>query len=60
MAWLSIITGVLQIFSMVLKNKFEQDAAERSRKDDLHKEWIEVAKSGDISRINAFIVKLRS
>lgn len=52
--------GILQIAFLVLKNKFEVDAAERQRKDALHEEWKDVAKSGDISRINAFLVKLRS
>lgn len=59
-AWLSIIGGVIQIIVMVLKNKFEQDAEERKRKNDLHADWKDVVKSGNPDAITNFLNKLHT
>lgn len=58
-AWASLISLSAQIFLSIMKNIFERNAQEKKRKDDLHAEWKEVIASGDISRINAFVSKLR-
>ena len=55
----AIIAGVIQILILILKTKFESDEAERKRKDELLTGWKEVAKSNDLSRINAFIDRVK-
>lgn len=55
----AIIAGIIQIFILILKTKFESDEAERKRKDALLTGWKEVASSGDVARINAFIDGMR-
>lgn len=55
----TIISAVLQLVYLVLKNKFEADAAERTRKDVLHVEASQAIKSGNLSAITATFDKLR-
>lgn len=57
---LSIIGGIVQIMVLVLKNKFEADAAERKRKDELHSDWKDVVKSGNPDAITGFLNKLHT
>lgn len=54
------IAGIFQIIYLVLQTKFERDAAERKRRDELNTGWKEAVKSGDLSTINGFVDKLRS
>ena len=55
----SAISGIIQILFLVLKNKFEKDEELKKKKKELYVEAKESLKSGDVSRINATIVKLR-
>lgn len=55
---IAIISGVIQIIFLILKNKFESDADEKKRKEKIHANWTDAVKSGDISRINSIIDKL--
>lgn len=59
-AWLSLLGGIVQVLALVLKNKFELDAEERKRKNDLHSDWQEIVKSNDPDRITDFLNKLRT
>lgn len=56
---LSIISGVIQIIFLILKNKFEKDSELRKKKEELHAEAKEAIKSGDVSRINDLINRLK-
>lgn len=56
---LNIISGAIQLIFLILNNYFEKDKEEKKRKEDIHAEWVDVIKSGDKSRINALIDKLR-
>lgn len=58
-AWITIIGAVFQLITMILKNMFEKDAAERARKDALHVEATTAIKSGDLSAITTVFDKLR-
>ena len=55
----SAITGIVQIIFLLLKNKFEKDADEKKRKEDLHDESKTAIVSRDVSRINIVLDKLR-
>lgn len=54
------ISGAIQIIYLLLKNKFERDEAERKRKEALHAEANQAIKSGDVSRINDIVSRLRN
>lgn len=56
---LSAIWGIVQIVLLFLKNKFEKNDDVRKQKESLREEAAEAVKSGDISRINAVLGKLR-
>lgn len=55
----SAIVAVLNIFYLLLKNKFEKDADEKKRKEALYAQAKSAISSGDISRINNVLVSLR-
>ncbi len=55
----AVISGIIQIIYLLIKNKFEKDSDSKTRKEALHEEAKEVIKSGDASQLNAFINKLR-
>ena len=55
----AIISAAFQILFLILKNKFEKDAAERARKDALHGEAITAIKANDLSAINSVFDRLR-
>ncbi len=57
---IAIISAILQLAVMVLKNKFEKDAEEKARKDALHAQASDAIKSGDLSAITTIFDKLRS
>ena len=54
-----IIKGILAILFLVLKNKFEKDAKKKEEKNALSREVDDAVFSGDISRINVILGKLR-
>ena len=56
---IAVISGVLQLVFLILKNKMDSDAEERKRKEEIHAEWKDAVKSGDVSRVNLLIDKLR-
>ena len=56
---LNVIGAILQIIFLIFKNKFEKDAKKKEEKDALSKEASNVIFSGDVSRINALVGKLR-
>lgn len=60
MNWAALILAVTQLVFLILKNKFEGNAEEKKRKEELHAEWAEAVKSGDVNRINAMLDKLRA
>ena len=55
-----VISGVIQIIYLVLKNKFEKDAELKKRKEELHAEITTAVKSRDASQLHAVIDKLRT
>lgn len=55
----AVISGVVQIIFLILKNKFEKDEVKRKAKEALHAEVGEAIKSHNVSRINVLIGKLR-
>jgi hypothetical protein len=57
---LALISGVLQLIFLILKNKYNQDEDDKKRKEELHVEWADAVKSGDTKRINDMLLKLRS
>ena len=56
---IALITGVIQLVFLILRNKFEKDAEERKKKEEIHANWADAVKSGDKNRINALIDFLR-
>lgn len=54
------IGGIIQLVFLILSTKFEKDKEERKRKDEALKGWDEAIKSGDKSRINAMVDRVRS
>ena len=56
---IALITGIIQLVFLILKNKFEENSTERKRKEELHKDWVDAVKSGDKSRIHSIIERLR-
>ena len=56
----AIINGIIQIIFLILKNKFESDAALKKKKEALHAEAKEVIASRDVSRINDLLTRLRN
>lgn len=56
---IQLIGAVIQIIFLILKNKFEKDAEIRKKKEELHNEAKSAVSSGDLSRINAVIDRLR-
>ena len=56
---LGIISGVIQILFLLLKNKFEKDADLKKKKEDLHEEAKTAIGSRDVSAINSLLTKLR-
>jgi hypothetical protein len=56
---LSLISGVIQIIFLIIKNVFERNADKKKKKAELKNEAVEAVKSRDISRINVVIGKLR-
>ena len=59
MGIIAIISSVLQLIYLILKNKAEKDVKEKARKDALHQEAANAIKSGDLSAINNVFDKLR-
>ena len=55
----AIISGVIQIIYLLLKNKFEQDEVEKKRKESLHAEVKEAILSHDAVAIHTVIKQLR-
>lgn len=55
-----VIIAIIQVISLILKNKFEKDKELRETKQKMETEAVEAIRSGDISRINLVAVKLRS
>ena len=55
----AVVSGVVQILFLILKNMFEKDAELRKKREELRGESQEAIKSGDASRINIVIGKLR-
>lgn len=56
---LQVIGAIIQILFLILKNKFEKDAEIKKKKEELHEEAKSAISTGDMSRINALIDKLR-
>ena len=55
----AVISGVVQILYLLLKNKFEKDAELKKKKEELHVEAKEAIGSRDVSRINTLLTELR-
>ncbi|MEK7180216.1 MAG: hypothetical protein AAB706_01965 [Patescibacteria group bacterium] len=55
----AVISSVIQIIFLLLKNKFEKDADLKKKKEELHVEAKKAIISGDVSRINMLVTKLR-
>lgn len=60
MAWIPIISAVLQLVLLILQNKFEKDSSERKRKDELHARLASAIKAGDRDAINDLLAQLRT
>lgn len=56
---LKLIASVIQLLVMIFKSKMENDEANKKKKAEQENEAMEALKSGDVSRINASIGKLR-
>lgn len=56
---LSILTTLLPIILLIAKTVIENMSAKQKEKDDINKEIDAAITSGDISRINAVIQRLR-
>lgn len=56
---IQLIGAVLQLAFLILKNKFERDAAEKARKDALHVEASQAIAIHDLSAVTAVFDKLR-
>lgn len=54
----AVIGAVIQLFCIFLKNKFEKDAEERKRKDDLYVEAKEAVKNRDASAITSILDRM--
>jgi hypothetical protein len=54
-----VIAGVIQIISLLLKNKFEKDEELKKKKEAMGVEAKEAIKSRDASRINDILIRLR-
>lgn len=52
------ISGIIQIIWLILKNKFEKDAEEKKRKEDLHDEATKAIVSRDPSAIISVLDRL--
>ena len=55
----AVISGIIQILYLVLKNKFEKDAELKAKKKELYEEAKVVVKSGDVGQLNNLIQRLR-
>ena len=56
---IGIISGIIQIICLLIKNKFEKDAELKKKKEDLHGEAKDAILSRDVRNINALLNKLR-
>lgn len=56
---LQIISGIIQIIFLIMKNKTQMNDETKKKKDEAYVEAKEAIKSADLSRINAAIDKLR-
>lgn len=56
----AVISGVIQIIYLLLKNKFEKDAELKKKKEELHVEAKEAIKSRDASRITSVLDRMRN
>lgn len=56
----AVITLILQIFYMWLKNSFEKDTEEKKRKENLRVEAKDAVASRDIDRMADSLTKLRN
>lgn len=54
-----LITAIIQLLVLVFKSWADRDAERRKANEESRIGWKDAAKSGDISRINAAIDKLR-
>lgn len=54
------IGAIIQLVFLILKTKFEKDAEERKRRDELLVGWKEVIKSGDKSKVTAMLDTINS
>lgn len=52
MNWAQLIPLIFQLITMILKNKFEKDALEKIRKEDLHAKLADAIKRHDTAGIN--------
>jgi hypothetical protein len=55
----AVISGVVQIIYLLLKNKFEKDAELKKKREDLHEEAKTAIASRDVSALNSLLSKLR-
>ncbi len=54
-----LIGGIFQLLLLILKDKFERDQKVRERREAQHKEAVDAIKTGDVSRINVVLDRLR-
>lgn len=56
----AVISGIIQIIYLIIKNSFERDAELRKKKEELYIESKDVIKSRDISKINNLLTRIRN
>ena len=56
---IKLIIAVINMVFLLLSAKFNKDAEDEQKKKELHDEAKEAIKSGDLSRVNMLINKLR-
>mgnify|MGYP001570854366 CR=1 FL=1 len=54
-----VVSGIIQIIFLVLKNRFEKDAELKRKREELRSEVNEAVKSRDAGRINRVVNRLR-
>ena len=55
----AVISGVIQIIYLLLKNKMEKDKDVKKQREELQQEATKAIKSRDIGAINSVVGKLR-
>lgn len=57
---IALISGVVQLIFLILKNKYEMDDKKKADKEKLHADWADAVKSGDTARISDMLARMRA